>query len=215
MSRDEKSQAVTPPRAGRRPGSNVTRQAILDAARSRFSEDGYAAATIRRIAADAGVDASLVMQFYGSKDELFAAAMALPPDTLDRLALAFDGPATTLGERVTYAFLELWETNERTAEPLIAMLRSAIASERAAALLRDFVQARLMEKLGPKLPSGEDAAMRAGFASAMLIGVVVGRAIVKVPVLAGADAQTLVQLVAPAIQKALVGTPTRDNDVSA
>jgi AcrR family transcriptional regulator len=49
------------PRRGRRPGASDSRQKVLNAARARFARDGYASATIRRIAADAGVDAALVM----------------------------------------------------------------------------------------------------------------------------------------------------------
>ena len=65
------------PRRGRRFGTSRTRQAILDAARAPFAEDGYEATTIRKIAADARVDVALVMQFYRSKDELFGAVMSI------------------------------------------------------------------------------------------------------------------------------------------
>lgn len=191
-------------RGGRRPGSSVTRQAVLDAARARFSQDGFAAATIRKIAHDAGVDASLVIQFYGSKDELFAAAMALSPEALDYFARAFDGSETTLGERVTSAFLDLWEGGPEVSEPLLAMLRAAITNDQAAASLRDFIQARLVEQISPKLANIQEADTRAAIASAMLIGLVVGRGIVKVPVLAGADRQTVVRLSALAIQAILL-----------
>jgi hypothetical protein len=49
----------------------------------------------------------------------------------------------------------------------------------------------------------DDAALRAGLASSMLVGIVVGRQIVGVPILASADSETLVALVAPAIQSVL------------
>lgn len=143
------------------------------------------------------------MQFYGSKDALFATVMTLPPEALDRLATAFDGPVASLGERVTSAFMELWEADPRTSVPLIAMLRSAISSEHAATSLREFIQARLLEQISPKLARREDAAVRAGFASAMLVGIIVSREVVKVPVLATTDVETLISLVAPAIQSVL------------
>lgn len=193
-------------KSGRRPGSSITRQAVLDAARARFSQDGFAGATIRKIAADAGVDASLVIQFYGSKDELFAAAMALSPEALKHFAQAFEGPEDKLGERITTAFLELWEGDAEVSEPLLAMLRAAITNDQAAASLRDFIQARLVEQISPKLANAQDADVRAAFASAMLIGVVVGRDIVRVPVLASSDRVTMARLLAPAIQAVLLGT---------
>ena len=44
------------------------------AARERFAADGYERATIRAIAADAEIDPSMVMRYYGNKEKLFAAA---------------------------------------------------------------------------------------------------------------------------------------------
>jgi AcrR family transcriptional regulator len=199
----------TPPgaaRRGRRPGTSTTRQAILDAARARFASDGFAATTIRRIAADAGVDASLVMQFFGSKEELFAAVMSISPEALARLNIAFDGPDERLGERVVRAYLDVWEGAPQDSEPLMAMLRGAIVKEQARAPLREFIQARLLDGGGSR--AVDDAALRAGLASSMLVGIVVGRRIVGVPILANADVEALVALVAPAIQSVLTAEPS-------
>ena len=66
------------PRTGRRAGDTGTRELILDAARARFARFGYQGATIRGIAADAGVDPALVHHFYGTKERLFVAAMHFP-----------------------------------------------------------------------------------------------------------------------------------------
>jgi hypothetical protein len=84
--------AVERPRRGRRPGASGTRQAILEAARARFAADGYGGTTIRRVAADAGVDPSLVMQFFRSKELLFGAVMSISPDAMAQLSDAFNGP---------------------------------------------------------------------------------------------------------------------------
>ena len=71
---------MSPGRAGRRrrAGDSGTSEAILEAARAQFAEHGYRGATIRAIAATAGVDPALVHHFYGTKEALFAAAMRLP-----------------------------------------------------------------------------------------------------------------------------------------
>ncbi|UVO11206.1 TetR family transcriptional regulator [Mycobacterium sp. SVM_VP21] len=198
------SKPASGPRRGRRPGPSGTRQAILDAARSRFAGDGFAATTIRRIAADAGVDASLVMQFFGSKNELFGAVMSISPQALARLSTAFDGPDEGLGERVVRAHLGVWEGAAEDSEPLMAMLRGAIVNDQAGAQLREFIQARILEGISSR-PGNNDAAadLRVALAAAMLVGIVVGRRIVGVPVLADADVETLVALVAPAIQSVL------------
>jgi AcrR family transcriptional regulator len=171
--------AANQPPKGRRPGTSTTRQAILDAARARFAQDGYASATIRKIAADAGVDASLVIQFFGTKDDLFAAAMSISPEALARITSAFDGPEDTVGERVTRAFLDVWEGEPQDSEPLLAMLRGAI--------------------------SHEDAAARVGLAASTLIGVIVGRRIVGVPALTNQDTESLIAVLAPAVQTILSG----------
>jgi AcrR family transcriptional regulator len=191
-------------RRGRRPGANTTRREILDAARARFATDGFAATTIRRIASDAGVNPSLVMQFFTSKEELFAAVMSISPKSLERISTVFDGPDEHLGERVVRAHLEVWEGAPEDSEPLMAMLRGAIGNEQAGSQLREFIQARLLDAMGAEGGNAPDAALRAGLASSMLVGIVVGRRLVGVPILAEADTETLISLVAPAIQSVLV-----------
>jgi AcrR family transcriptional regulator len=202
-----KSRPVAEVRRGRRPGTSTTRQAILDAARARFAGDGFAATTIRRVAADAGVNPSLVMQFFTSKEELFAAVMSISPKSLARFSTVFDGPDEHLGERVVRAYLEVWEGVPEDSEPLMAMLRGAIANEQAGTQLREFIQARLLEGMGTRQLDDPDAALRAGLASSMLVGLVVGRRLVGVPILANADVETLVALAAPAIQSVLTAQP--------
>jgi AcrR family transcriptional regulator len=163
--------------------------------------DGFAGTTIRRIAEDAGVDASQVMQFYRSKDELFAAVMAIPASALEQFDTAFEGPDEHLGERVARAFLRAWEGPEEESEPLMAMLRGAIVNQQAREQLRDFIQSRL--RAGSRSRDEEDAALRAGLASAMLVGVITGRRIIGVPTLVDAETDDLVHVIAPALQQIL------------
>ena len=199
----EQDQSSAAPRAGRRPGGLSTRATVLSAARGRFAQDGFAATTIRRVAADAGVDPSQVMQFFGSKDDLFAAVLAVPASALRRFDTAFEGPGEHLGERVVTAFLEAWEAPSGESEPLMAMLRGAVVNEQAAVQLRDFIQARLEH--GAIGSDSEDRALRAGLAAAMLVGVVVSRRIIGVPTLVAADHETLASALGPAIQTLLTG----------
>src|SRR5919202_2219610 len=124
-------------RTGRRPGPSTTRGAILDAARRRFADAGYDGASIRAIAADAGVDPAVVLHFFGSKDGLFRAAVGWPFDPeVIAARVAADGPGG-LGPRIARVFLGFWE-DPRTRAPLLALLRSAMAHDPAARLLRDF-----------------------------------------------------------------------------
>ncbi|MDQ2852312.1 MAG: TetR family transcriptional regulator [Actinomycetota bacterium] len=190
---------------GRRRGTTSTRDRVLTAARARFASDGFAATTIRRVATDAGVDPSQVMQFFGSKDDLFAAVMAIPATALARFETAFAGPTEDLGERVVRAYLEAWEEETAESQPLMAMLRGAVVNEAAAAQLREFIQSRLAHGMAGR---GSDAILRAGLAASMLIGIIVSRRIIGVPALVAAETHHLVKTVGPSIQVLLSQTDT-------
>jgi AcrR family transcriptional regulator len=192
-------------KTGRRPGSGNSRQTVLEAARARFASDGFGATTMRRVAADAGVDVSMVMQFFRSKDELFAAVMNIPESALEKLGAVFAGTDEHLGERVVRAFLQAWEGAPEESEPLMAMLRNAMVNEQARHQLRDYIESRLIAGAGESL--GQDARLRAGLALSMLVGIVTGRQIIGVPILAATDRETLVAAVAPAIQHTLLPPP--------
>ncbi|MGW5692753.1 TetR/AcrR family transcriptional regulator [Streptomyces asiaticus] len=191
-------------RRGRRPGRNTTRQAVLDAARRQFAAAGFKGATIRAIAADAGVDAALVMQFFRSKDELFGAVMSISPEALSRIAGAFSGPLESVGEQAVRAYLAVWEGDQPDADALRAMLRGAVSSEQAGAQLREFIESRLSEGVRRFGSDPHDAELRAALASSMLIGITVGRQIVRVSVLAEEDREAIVRRVGPALQALLV-----------
>jgi AcrR family transcriptional regulator len=194
-----------PARRGRRAGSSNTRDAILAAAKKSFAKDGFAATTIRKVAKDAGVDPALVMQFYKSKDVLFGASLAVSAEALSVMSDAFDGPVDDLGRGVTRAFIGLWEQKNGDSEALMAMQRAAMSSEAAASQLRDFVQYRLVEVVSPKLHGRSDAALRAGLAAAMLVGVIIGRNMVKIPAIANENQEHVIELVGASIQMILTG----------
>lgn len=191
-------------RPGRPPGSGSTRQTVLEVARARFAKNGFAATTMRLVAADANVDVSQVMQFFRSKDELFAAVMDIPESALLKLSTVFEGTDEHLGDRVVRAFLQAWEGAPEESEPLLAMLRGALVNEQARQQLRDYVESRLLN--GAREGAGPDAGLRGGLALSMLVGIVVGRQILRMPLLTGADRETMIAIVSPAIQHTLVPT---------
>src|SRR6476659_5721041 len=104
--------------------SDATRAAILAAARARFAAEGFRKATIRAIAADAAIDPSMVMRYFGSKDGLFAAAV---DGRLDLPDLAAADP-DTLGELLIRRFLAIWE-DQADNKVLVILLRSSITDE--------------------------------------------------------------------------------------
>jgi AcrR family transcriptional regulator len=186
-------------RTGRRPGPSTTRAAILSAARRRFADEGYNATSLRAIAADAGVDPGVVLHFFGSKDDLFQAAVGWPFDPA-RLAPRFIGPdAHVTGARVARTFLDLWD-DPATRASLEAVLRSAMSHPESARLLREFVVHELFARLVSHL-DGADAGLRANLAAAQLIGVAILRYIVRIEPLASASTDTLVTWLAPTLDR--------------
>lgn len=186
---------------GRRPGDSGTKDAILDAARDQFGAKGYQAATIRGIAAQAGVDPALIRHFYGNKEQLFAATLDLPTWYGDHIEGVFDGDTHGLGERYVRSFLNLWENPESSA-PVRAMLRSAFASADAAKLLRDFISARVTQKLASDLPTDRPD-VRIALASSTLLGVAIARYVTEIEPIANLELDAVVVMLAPLIQRLL------------
>jgi AcrR family transcriptional regulator len=146
------------------------------------------------------------MQYFGSKDELFASVMDLGPNTMSRISDAFTGPDDSIGERVTRAFLEVWDGDPLVSQPLQALLRAAIGNAQATAQLRGLIQKRVIDDLSPQLRDG-DMAIRIEIASSMLVGVVVGRQLVGIEALVEQDREALISYLAPSIQAILGPRP--------
>src|SRR3974390_2447936 len=113
---------------GRRPGNGLTRAEILAAARQLFAEEGYSGTTTRAIAAAAKVNVSLILHYFGSKEDLFLEAIHVPKTAYHAIWTAIDeGPAQTIGARVVRTYLSLWE-NPETAAPMLSVVRSAFSA---------------------------------------------------------------------------------------
>ena len=164
-------------RTGRRPGNSGSREAILEAARAAFGERGFSDASVRDIAVRAGVDAALVHHFYGTKEQLFAAAMKLPVDLSVAMPALLEGGVVGLGERLVGFFLAAVEAGGDQ-NSLLALIRSVASHEQSAAMVREFVSKAV---LGPLAASLEmpDPDLRATLVGSQLIGlamVQIGRA---------------------------------------
>ncbi|MET9773313.1 TetR family transcriptional regulator [Streptomyces sp. NPDC006367] len=181
-----------------------TRDRILDAAREEFSERGYEKTSVRGIAKAAGVDPALVHHYFGTKEQVFEAAIevAFAPALKAPEAIG-DGPLDTVGERLTRFFLGLWES-PGTRAPLLAIVRSAVDNDTAAAVFRRLVAAQLMRRIADRLDL-PDAELRAELAAAQLVGCAMLRYVIKVEPLASADPERIVARLAPVVQGHLTG----------
>jgi AcrR family transcriptional regulator len=190
-------------RPGRRPGASGTRETILLAARARFAEVGYDRATIRAIAVLAGVDPALVMHFFGSKQQLFLAAIELTINPAEAIPAMLEEDRDGLGERLARFYLGMWEGPD-TRDGVAGIMRSAFSHEDAAALLRRFLGSEVFGRLAAGL-EGESAELRVALAGSHLVGIAIARYVVKVEPLASADPEAIVAAVGPTIQRYLTG----------
>ncbi|MFG2607492.1 TetR family transcriptional regulator [Streptomyces sp. NPDC048514] len=188
-------------RRGRPPRTESagTRDRILAAAREEFSERGYEKTSVRGIAKAAGVDAALVHHYFGNKEQIFEAAVevAFAPALNAPNALA-DGPLDGVGERLTRFIFGVWD-NPTTRTPLLAILRSAVDNETAAAVFRRLVAAQLLRRIAAQLDL-PDAELRAELAAAQLVGTAMMRYVIKLEPLASADLEQIIARVAPVVQ---------------
>lgn len=188
-------------RTGRRPGTPDTRDAILAVARRRFATRGYDATSLRSIAAEAAVDPALVIHYFGTKEELFAAAVGLPPG----LPALFGGLAPLPLQDCVQALVRTYLTlvdSDGSRNAILALVRSAVSNERAAAMLREFLTAELLPLI-TRLTRNEQAQLRASLVVAQLIGIAMLRHVLRIEPLARATPDEIVALVAPAIEQYL------------
>jgi AcrR family transcriptional regulator len=163
----------------------ATRERLLEAARLRFAREGYDATSVRDIAKDSGVDATLIFRYFGSKKQLFDEATAAPEVPRDLL----EGPPEELVARMLRSVVFADWTRYGGEHPLVAMLRSS-AHEDARQRMREEVCNTYVRAL-EDLAGGQDAELRAELLSAWLVGIGILRSVVATPALAGADADDL------------------------
>jgi AcrR family transcriptional regulator len=170
-----------------RPGSRAeqrrrTEERILDAAAQIFLAAGYERATIRAVAAAAGVDAGLVMHYFGSKQELFRRVIDAVP--LPEASGAPEQILATLADRLA---------NEPAAS--LTVLRSMLTNPEAASVV-SAAMARYEAQIAEAIPA-DDANLRAAIISAITLGVTVSRHLIKFDELATADPAQVISLLRP------------------
>ncbi|RZS38856.1 TetR family transcriptional regulator [Herbihabitans rhizosphaerae] len=182
------------------PRSAATRAAILDAAKAHFAVHGYKGATIRAIAADARIDPSMVMRYYGNKADLFTAAV----DVDLRLPDFTKVPRSRLGERLVAHFLERWE-GESGGDLLVLLPRAVAVDDVAAETMRTIFKRQLVPAISPVIDREIEAPRRAGLIATQMLGLALCRHVLRLPPVAELDHDELVRLIGPTIQRYLRG----------
>ncbi|NEW47510.1 TetR/AcrR family transcriptional regulator [Nocardia cyriacigeorgica] len=182
-----------------RRSSGETKAVILAAARERFAADGYDRATIRAIAADAGIDPAMVMRYFGNKERLFAAAAEFDLELPDLSTV----PRDLLGSTVVAHFLERWERDEA----LLILLRAGVTNEAVAERMRSIFAAQLAPVVARAVEDPRDVPLRAGLAASQILGMALCRFVLAFPPLVAMNRQEVVAWIGPTLQRYLTGTP--------
>jgi AcrR family transcriptional regulator len=176
-----------------RRSSEQTKATILVAARERFAAAGFEAATIRAIAADAGIDPAMVMRYYGSKDKLFAAAAEFDLKFPDLSGVRSEH----LGAAMVSHFLDRWEGDEA----LIVLLRSSTTNDEAAARMHQIFVGQLEPLVATLVPAG--AAARAGLVASQILGFALCRYVLRLQPVVRMSREEIVDWLGPTIQRYL------------
>ena len=191
---------MTPAAVPREERRRRTEAGILDAARLLFAEQGFERTTIRAVASEAGVDPALVMQYYGNKEGLFAAAARWHVDhkQLSSAALS-EIPLTALAD-----LFEGFDDQERR-DGALALIRNCLTHAAALQIMRDEVmsepQAMIAETIG-----GPDGELRAALLGATMIGLTISRYLLENPAVKAASREDIERIMTPVLT-ALVQPP--------
>lgn len=190
-------------RPGRPRGTSDTRDRILANARELFARNGIDKTSIRSIAAAAGVDSALVHHYFGTKEQLFAAAINIPIDPMAVLVPLRETPVEELGHVLPTILLPLWDSQMGAA--LIATMRSLLAGADIS-LVRSFLQEIIAAEVAPRVddPPGSGR-LRVQFVASQLVGVVMARYIIGLEPFASLPPQRIAETIGPTLQRYLTG----------
>lgn len=190
-------------RPGRPAGPSDTRERILTSARELFARNGIDKTSIRSIAAGAGVDAALVHHYFGTKTELFAAAIHIPIDPMTVIGRLREVPVDQIGHALPSILLPLWDSE--IGKGFVATLRSILAGNDVS-LVRSFFQEIIVGEIGPRVdyPAGS-ARIRIQFVASQLVGVAMARYILELEPFATLPVDQIVDTIAPTLQRYLTG----------
>ncbi|MEV6792820.1 TetR family transcriptional regulator [Streptomyces sp. NPDC051320] len=198
--------------ASPRRSSEVTKAAILEAARERFAADGYERATIRAIARDARIDPSMVMRYFGNKEALFAAASDIDlrlPGPAELIGLGESGPGVLsefgalpgrhIGAVLASHFVDRWEQDD----VLSALLRVGVTNPAGAERMRSILKQQLVPIAEGVCPDPAQAPARAALVAAQILGMAMARYILRFPPAVEMTREELIAWLGPTIQRYL------------
>ena len=176
-----------------RRSSTETKAAILAAAREQFAESGFERATIRAIAADAHIDPSMVMRYFGNKDQLFAAAADFDLQIPDLSGVDRD----QVGARLVAHFVDRWERDEI----MVVLLRSSATNADAAQRMKAIFATQLFPVVANINPVTSER--RAGLIATQMLGLALCRYVLRLPPVIEMSRDEIVTWLGPTVQRYL------------
>jgi AcrR family transcriptional regulator len=196
-------------RTGRWRTGQQNKQRIVEVAREHFKR-GYDQATVRGIAADAGVDVAMVYYFFGNKEGLFASSVLdVPEHPLHQLATMLDEGGEQIGPRLVRRFIERWDEGD-TFEPLLTVWRSAATQPLARKLLHDTLAGPVAERVGAEF-GVDNAVLRVELVTVHLMGLAFARYQLRIEPIASTGVDELVAWIGPTVQRYLTGPSPEPN----
>jgi AcrR family transcriptional regulator len=190
-------------RTGRWRTGQRNKQRIVEVAREHFKH-GYEQATVRGIAADAGVDVAMVYYFFGNKEGLFnAAVIDIPEHPLHELAGLLDDGLDGIGARLVRRFVERWDEGD-TFEPLLTVWRSAADQPLAKKLLHDTLAGPVAKRVAAEF-GVDNAVLRVELVASHLMGLAFARYQLRIEPIASVGVDDLVEWIGPTVQRYLSG----------
>jgi AcrR family transcriptional regulator len=175
---------------------------VLAAARTSFAEKGFRGTTIRAVAASAGVDPALVHHYFGSKDDLFLAALEMPVDPRTILAPVVAQGPDGAGERLLRTFLSVWDEPDIQVR-LLAVVRSVLGADGGRLLKDGFIPVVVGPVLAQLVRDRPD--VRIPLVASQVVGLIVTRYLLALPQMAQMPAEDVVARIGPVLQHYLTG----------
>ncbi|MCV7200522.1 TetR family transcriptional regulator [Mycolicibacterium peregrinum] len=189
-------------RSGRWRTGQQNKQRIVDAAREHFMRDGYEKATVRRIAAEAGVDVAMVYYHFGNKEGLFnASVLDTPQHPLHQLANLLDDGPGEIGARLVRDVVQRWDAGA-SFDLLLTVFRSADIHPLARKLLHDTLAGPVAQQIADQF-GVDNAELRVELVTVHLVGLAFARYQLKIEPMASASIDDLVAWMGPTVQRYL------------
>lgn len=194
--------------------SAATRKALVRAARRRFATEGYRAATVRNIAADAGVNVALISRYFGSKEGLFEACVQR---TVDELEPRVPGRPADLEETIGRVVRHVLQSPHADAPLQLLLLLRSSGDDNA-----DDIRRRTLESFTQQLaavagwteadPRSAHLLLRAQIALATMLGMVMMRTAALVQPMSSATADDLALPLGQVLRTLLDSAADTDRD---